>query len=123
MVSLLNTEEFENLIDKFYQTKTQELLGFPLTNLTLEKQNVTINDCNECQKCFRVKDSGLYEDNVALFWYMCVSESSKSNFCAGIMSEKDRKGMEPYKFCYDVTSISAIAAGDRVCKTYDWSGN
>lgn len=115
MVFSLNIEEYENLFDEFYQKKTQELLGFPLSNLTLKKQNVTTNDCSKCQKHFRVNDSGLYEDNVALFWYVCVSEAPTSNYCAGIISEKERYGKERYRFCYDKTSINSIENAIKIC--------
>lgn len=115
IVFILNKERCKEKIEDLYQKKTQEILGFDLNNLTFNKQNVTVIDCSKCKQELRIKDNGLYEDNIAIFWYMCKKLYPKSNFCAGIIPENEKHKMKPYRFCYDETSVQAIEKAIELC--------
>lgn len=105
----LHNEETQNLLDDLFKKKVKDsLLGFDLEDLSICKSKVVVKDCAKCSRSFNVKDRGLQEDNVALFWRLCGQSNSCSTYCAGHDKNYDPKVMVPYQFCYNEKSVSLI---------------
>jgi uncharacterized protein YbaR (Trm112 family) len=100
-------ESTKTILEKLYEEKVNALLGFDADSLTLSRCRVTLKDCTGCTQPFTVSDSGLEEDNVALFGRMC--EKLDTSFCcAGYEKAKNFTGKTLYRFCYNEPCVQTI---------------
>lgn len=105
----LKIEESRKILDSLYVKKIQNtILGFDLTDLSIKRAGVKLNDCSTCTRPLAVMDCGLQNDNVALFWKMCEELPPQDSYCAGQGKIIIPDLMEPYRFCYDERAISSI---------------
>jgi len=109
MPSSLDLKDCKELLQKLFVEKSNEILK-PLAydNLTIKNDDIVIEECNNCKKKLNIRDSGLYEDNIALFWKSCEGMNRGSHYCAGIDESCDITQMGSYKFCYNKISVDAI---------------
>jgi len=102
-------EEIRKTLNGFFNEKAKNsILGFNLEAHSIHKMGVDLKDCSKCAKLFTVRDCGLQEDNVALFWRFCEKANSPSTHCAGRDKNSDPKIMGSYRFCYNEKAISSV---------------
>ena len=102
-------KEVQETLNEFFNKKVKDsILGFDLEDLSIQKLGVNIEDCSKCAELFTVRDCGLRDDNVALFWRFCEKLNSPSAYCAGHDRNSDPKLMGSYRFCYNERVVSSV---------------
>ena len=84
-------------------------VGIDRSKLSLEEQSIRLCDCTKCEKRYLVRENGLFEDNVALFW-IYANKGTSSEYCAGKNENHDKRVSQPFCFCFN-TVITRFIPG------------